>query len=255
MAFAFTGTTHNIRATTFAAPSTTTGTIAIRILPGWAHNDSATHVFWYISPSGGGANAVSFQKFSDNNVYIGWNATGGDDRIVVAADAAMFTNGTLASHIFTWDNAADDQKYYVNGTQKGTRTTTLDTGTITGQYTIGNYPTTPGQVNCNATLSDYAEWTVVLDAGERAAYGAGYSPLTIRPSALQVYMPLVRNGAVDMVGATAFTVSNAAAAAHPRIIFPYAPAMIGHNIGDGGGGGFQAAWARGANTVLGTGIR
>ncbi len=167
-------------------------------------------------------NRLSFESYSDNNIYIGWlTVTGGDDRVVLS-NAGIFASGIWASHVFTWDDAADDQKYYVDGTQKGSRAVTLDTADLTAgssYYTVGNYIIGIANENCDSSLAEYAEWTAVLTASERAAYDAGYSPLLIRPSALQAYLPMARS-THEPVNGMNLTLTGASVASHPRIIMP-----------------------------------
>jgi len=200
-----------IRATPYIAP-TSAGTLAVRVKPNWNHNDSTDHVLWFFGSAA--TPFLAYQKYNDNNVYIGWHS-GGDQRITAAADSAMFTNGTWASHVFTWSDSGDDEKLYVDSVQKGSRTSTLTTSTLSViNCTIGNYSET-FDFPAHASMADFAQWSVVLTADERVAYDKGFSPQMIRPASLLVYLPLVRD-VLDVKG-SAFTNTGGTAAPHPRV--------------------------------------
>lgn len=216
MARAFTATTHNLRNASVPAVAST-GSAFIRIKPNWAHNDSVGHFFWMYGTTAGHG-YPHFLKYSDNNVYAGfW--TGTDQRIIVAATAAMFTNGTWANHIFTWTDAGDDQKYYVDNVQLGSRTTTLTIAAPQGQLTVGN--DSSDAYNTNSELAEYGMWNRVLDAAERAVLQATGCPLSV-PQGLVSYYPIMGRFSpeIGLRSGIGLTVTDATQAAHPRVSYP-----------------------------------
>jgi hypothetical protein len=234
-----------IENTSFAGVASA-GTIALWLMPSWNSGDSAGHnLFDHDSAH----DAPGFQKFSDNNIYCGFTG----QRIVVS-DAGLFTSGTWAHWALTWSNAAG-QTLYKNGVSVGTNTLTF--GSYGAGLAIGSLVSPTTVPATNTTFAEYAYWSAILDAAELSALVKGYSPLLIRPASQQLYYPLIGRTSpeIELISGLSGTVQGTVtAAAHPRIIMPSRP-MIGHNSAGGGGGGFQAAWARGANTVIGAGAR
>lgn len=242
MAYRWSSTTHRL---TLSSPSSprpgTDGTVVILVKPNWSSGDSATHPLWFFKGSSSGE--FSFQKFSDNKVYIGWY--GAADHRVVVNDTGLFTAGTWASHIFTWTDAGDDARYYVENVEVGSRTSTVTTFSL-GNISVGNYDASVGSANANADLAEFAFWSVRLDEAERKALKNGYSPILIRPTSLQAYFPLVRG--VNDVRGMVLTVSGPAVADHSRVILSLRQRVI---LPMTGYSGFKAAWARNRNVILG----
>lgn len=213
----FSGGTHQLHASSHGGV-TSAGTIFLRARPNWNHNDSATHVLFQFGSS---SEAPSFQKFSDNNIYIGFNGGGhGDQRISVAADSAMFLNGVWTSHVFTWDDAAEAEYYYADNVQKGSRTTTLTTFSAS-TLTLGNYDPALLQVNFNGALAEFGRWSRVLDAAEREIIQKTGTPLSVLRGLVE-YKPLVGRYSpeIDLTGGASLAVTGAGAADHPRVLYP-----------------------------------
>lgn len=82
------------------------------------YNDGAINVSWgntnqYSSPQ---YKSLSFQKFSDNNIYAGWNTcVGTDDRVIVAASSSNYPTNTWIFYTITW-TAGSLTSLYANGT-------------------------------------------------------------------------------------------------------------------------------------------
>ena len=251
MARAFSSSTHNLRTSggALAYAPTFDGTISIWINPAWNAGDSAQHVFWQYNTSGT-SSFISFQKFSDNKIYVGQFLSTVDIRISVN-DTALFSSGVWANWIYDWSDAANTQTIYRNNSSVGSRSTTFSTAvTAHNEFTLGNQGSAFTQVNCNSRLAEYGEWNVVLTAGERAALAAGVSPLLVRPSNLKRYRPL--SGFVtpenDWVAGDALTVTSAASYPHPRVIMPRRRRMNVASVVVPPT--FKSAWAVNANSIM-----
>ncbi|KIO48184.1 LamG-like jellyroll fold domain-containing protein [Nitrosospira sp. NpAV] len=97
-------------------------------------------------------------------------------------------------------------------TQSGSNSS-WPTGSNTWYF--GNNP--DGTRNWDGSLAEVAWWNAILTDEEFFALQKGISPDQIRPEALQHYLPMVRSGAIDKLGAPA-AVTGTAAQDHPRMI-------------------------------------
>lgn len=105
--------------------------------------------------------------------------------------------------------------------------------------------------NWNGRLAECAIWDVILTDGEFAALARGVCPLMIRPASLVEYIPMRRDNVSRKLAAP--TITGTTVLPHPAVIYPggrYSPLKTVAPVG-----GFQVAWARNVNSVLGTGIR
>ncbi len=226
MARSFTTATDRLTNTvgpTYGAAGASVRTIFYRIKPNWNYNDGIAHSLFCDE-----VGYLTGQKFSDNNVYIGW-MFGSDHRVVAAADAFMFSNGVWANHLFTWDEPNTDSYYYVDGVQKGSQLATLATPGVASAkgLTIGNNSVTSGlgNVNLDGTMAEFAIWNRVLNAEERLLVMATGCPLWV-PSGLIYYPPLDagKSPEPDVIGGFNMTVSGTAVATHPTVYGPYSRA-------------------------------
>lgn len=183
MARSFSSAGNQIAAGSFGAPPAQ-GTISIWIRPNWNGGDSTTHEFWQFATSGP-SDRPSFQKFSDNNIYAGFNGSGlGEQRIIIPG-SSLFTLGVWANWVFTYSSAGC--VLYKNGVSVGTK------GAITipalgTSYQLGRLP--GSSANCNSGLAEFALWNTIFSANEALALSRGISPLILRPSSLLLYLPI-----------------------------------------------------------------
>ncbi len=78
-------------------------------------------------------------------------------------------------------------------------------------------------------LAEVGIWNVALTDGEWASLGAKVSPLLIRPNALQIYYPMIKQQSTlfnRMGGHDASQVGTPTTVVHPRVIYPFAPPAI-----------------------------
>lgn len=205
-----------------APAATVAGTIGVWFSPSWNSGDGVTHGIWWRTTTPGD-DAPSFQKFLDNNIYVGWQGNGLGEQRIVIADAGIFVANTWAYHLFTWSDAANTEYYYVDNVQKGSRLAALTTWQTQQGRIIGNYGNAAVFQDARGILAEYGEWSVVLDASERAALALGYSPLLICPQSLVSYCPLIAALRPEIDYKSAVPLINAGwvdPANHPRIIHP-----------------------------------
>ena len=89
-----------------------------------AFNGSTTEVWWG-GITNNGQPEFSCQKFSDNNIYCGYAASGNDDRVTLAASAVNFPQNVWANYTLTWTNTGTTT-LYLNGVSIGTKPNTTE---------------------------------------------------------------------------------------------------------------------------------
>ena len=171
MAYTFNATTDRITSN-IGANFPTTGTFCMRLKPTWSHTDAANHVFFQAYTDAN--NFFACQKFSDNQFYCGWKSAGTDYRATAAA--AGITSGNWHSIICTWDDTANETRFYIDGTQRASNLSTLVTNTISSSPVWGNANASSGDVDLAGDVAEIALWSRVLTSGERAAIDGGASP-------------------------------------------------------------------------------
>lgn len=187
--------------------NTSTGTFAIRARPYWRSIDSTDHVMWNCEAAGSaGASSCSFERFSDNNIYVGM-IQAGDQRLVVADAAGIFQPGRYKSYVYTWDQPNSLQRFFAGGKLVGTRSAgygmpAIDTLCI-GRFRSGASP------GAHADVEDFAAWSCVLEAADLARYERGDNPSTIRPASRLGYFPITGAAAneIDLWRGAQLTVS------------------------------------------------
>lgn len=183
----FTANTDRINCSTCAAP-TSSGSISIWVKPNWGGGDSTVHEFYFFPITTGGNDRLSFQKFSDNSIYAGWNITGTDERIIIAG-SSLFTSGQWANWVLTW--SASGCVLYKNGVSVGTKSA-ITVPSLATSYSIGSL--SGGGHATNASMAEFAIWTSVLSANEALALAKGANPLQVRPTNIQFYVPILGIG-------------------------------------------------------------
>jgi len=90
------------------------GTLFFLAKPNWSAGDSTSHVL-FDAGEGGGNNHIIVQKYTDNQWYVGWVTGGASHRIVVSDSLFTFTSGNTYALAVTWDDSADETRFYVDG--------------------------------------------------------------------------------------------------------------------------------------------
>jgi hypothetical protein len=215
------------------------GTLSFWLRPSWNSGDGVDHVFCAFT-NAAAAKRLVWQKFSDNNIYVGWLAVSpsvDDDRIVLA-DTGLFTSGTWAHWAFKWSDAGDTCELYKNGVSLATRTSGLLAYTVGEQSCWGNASTNIG-VNASAAgdMAECAVYANPLNDPEVAALAAGFSPLLVAPFVLYQYLPLYGRGTeFSLFESGSYTVTGTLQSDHPRIFNPVGQQIV-VPTGSGGGGG------------------
>jgi hypothetical protein len=101
-------------ATTLTDLAPVAGAISFGLYPTLPFNDGTVHG---IAGPAAFVDTPSFQKFSDNNLYMGWS--GG--RVIVAASSSNYTQNTWQHYCFTWVSGGT-HTLYRNGIVLGTAT-------------------------------------------------------------------------------------------------------------------------------------
>lgn len=172
-------------------------------------------------------------------------------RASTVTDSAKFTTSLQAD---TW--------YMIGGRYDGTNITAWLNGVIE-TTTASADPATSGTVIATwlrgsvATFNDDGNvafgglWTTNLIDDEMAALGKGFHPTIIRPASLLVGADFTRDA--RSYRSLSLTLTGGTVADNPKIIMPRRRSA--NSFTAAAGGGFQAAWAAGANSVLSSGAR
>lgn len=128
--------------------------------------------------------------------------------------------GSWAHAMVTWSSAADEWKYYLNGSQVGSTATGL--GTISGTpavFYLGNDTFSEYAVG---DLAEWGVWTAALTAAEVASLAKGFSPLLVRPASILDTFAVMGSASPEpgSRGNSATLGGTPAKADHPRIIYP-----------------------------------
>lgn len=214
MARNFTTTGDSVRNATADGPRLGNGSAAIWIKPNFAHTDTAdvwfTH-FWQDA-----SNELGLRK-QGTTTRFGWLAGGVDSRISITATASMFTSGTGWLHLLTWDDTNNIVRWYVNGTEVGSRVgSAVTTVNLDNGITIGKIDPFWGTGNvANAHLANLAWWDHVLTASERALLFATNSPEYV-PTGRIDWMPILGNSPeVSVDRSDSYTVTGTTVTTHP----------------------------------------
>jgi hypothetical protein len=200
---------------------TTTPVLAVPLtMAGWGYPD-ASGLVMFICGVGNSA--------GNSNTRIGVHSTnvGFANRQDIGV-ANAFALGATTIALNTWQHIAATfvgttpctVTLYYNGAVDVTGTAT-NLGTVNATRTsIG---ITPGNLGAglrpwSGSLAEIGMWDVALTAAEIAALGKGYTPKLIRPTALRLYVPIVRD-VVDVRGGLALTTTGTSVSVHPRVIY------------------------------------
>lgn len=212
------------------------GTIAMWYYPNWAVTDSAVHSFfeWQASSS----DWLILLKFSDNVWYFGHNNGGSTVRIVQSGSDSNHTQSDWNSIIYTWNDTANQQFFYINGTQIGTQTGSFTVSTaVTASFAcgIGNYVSVQSY-NFDGRIAEFAMWDRVLSSDERAYYDAGNSPTLVGSEDISdaVCYAKMTTGIEHIERVYPFSIANTADATHPTISYPSAGGSGGGRLVNGG---------------------
>ncbi len=165
------------------------GTLSMWFKPTWNHTDGTNHTFLHFR--GISATHFTVQKYSDNKLYAGWHINGTSYRVVVASGDYSLSSGVWYHLLLTWNDSTNNSFLYLDNVQEGTYGSLVTANTMVWPLAIGNYPVVVGADNdMRGLMAEVAIWSVVLDAAERAALAAAFSPSRIRPASRVAHWPL-----------------------------------------------------------------
>lgn len=210
MAAAFDGTGDYLSCAAFDLPAT--GSISFWYRPTYAYTDGLYHFIFETYKDAN--NLFNIAKYSDSTWNVGWY-TAGEYRLV-GASASGLTQNAWNHLLVTWDDTANETKFFLNNSQVGSTVTSLVTHTGTVTVYIGSQVGATTR-DASGRIAELAVFSSVLDAGQRNALYKGFAPpLVAKPFR---YWPLLRNFQEMM---TAGSISNTGVTVedHPPIIYP-----------------------------------
>lgn len=161
-ALSFSGSGQYVSTSLTSLASLSSGTISWWMKPSTAFNSGAIRGLWghFNTPK-----ELTAQVYSDNNFYIGWNVSGTDARIAVAASSGNYVSGAWHFYCFTWD--ATGSKLYMDGSASpfGSNATAPNVSNVGANFLIGAHVTAtpfPG------SLDDFRIFNRVLSTTEMA---------------------------------------------------------------------------------------
>lgn len=170
-------------------PPGSAGTISIWVLSNWAYNDGFEHDLWRHHKTTATTGTFAYIKYSDNNIYVGWNGAGLGDQRITLSGSGIFVLNTWEHHVFSWDSAVPNCTLYVNGSSVATRGTALTTFTC-DLLAIGNTPGGGSNNSISGNMADYCSWNVAMTLGEVQSLSKGCRPSSIRPANIIAYYPV-----------------------------------------------------------------
>ena len=188
-------------------------------LAGWCNPDVAglTMVLCGVG-SGATQNGVFRIGVTNSNLAFAQRQEdiGSVNALALGTSAPALNQWQHVAGTFTFSAATTATVYY-NGVVEGSNTTGVGV-TSSNRTSIG---ITPGQVGAglrawSGSLAEIGMWNVALTAPEIAALAKGYTPMLIRPTALQFYASLVRD-ILDVRGGRALTATGTSVSVHPRV--------------------------------------
>ena len=133
-----------------------------------------------------------------------------------SATTAAFSASTW-QHAAARFNAANNRRAYLNGVGAVANTLSLTPAGLNRTNIGCGWASNARAAYMNGLIAEAAIWNVGLNDDEIAALADGFRPSLIRPDALVLYAPLVREAA-DYRGGVSLTVSGALVADHTRRI-------------------------------------
>jgi hypothetical protein len=196
------------------------GPIVFSFIPSWNSGDSVDHYLCNFITSG--SQELHLVKASDNNMYAGWIKFSplDNDRIVVA-DTGLFASGTRAFWAFRWDDAANTCELFKDGSSVASRALALATHVVNTHAIIGNAESTTS-VGCMGVMQEFGLYSASLSNDEIAALAKGFAPTLVRPSALELYLPMFDGAANEQnrFGSDVYVATGTVDADHARMYYP-----------------------------------
>lgn len=191
-----------------SGPFPTTGSFVCLFKPNWAKTDSVNHILFYVADSD-----VSFitQKFSDNTIIGGWMISG-DHRVIVSSSNYTLNQNAWNAWAVTWDDTANETKFYLNGTLIGTNTAALNTHDTTGRlHRLGH-----SAFNLDGHVAEVGFYNRVLTSTEVSTLASFYRPSTISSGLVNYWS--FETDLLDSVGGVTATNSGTTLSTHPTML-------------------------------------
>lgn len=152
----------------------------------------------------------------------------------VNADTTTGYSANTWQHACAVEASATDARVFLNGTNKGTNTTSRAPAG-SDRLSIGRRGSSVPTLYMSNHIAEVAIYNIALSDAEVALLALGASPLFVHPEALVFYLPMIALGGggtqLDWVGGRTMTETNTpASAAHPPNIFYQSEFMVGYGI-------------------------
>lgn len=219
MARSFNGTNEHVY---FGTPDNawTSGCIAFR----FKHTSTTVMVLSSIVQNNGRRGfSILANPFSTGRIYVECYPATTPTAVAIASSGTPAMNDGAWHHCaFNWNhNSGQSNELFVDGSSVGQQNASANwgwsfSGDLSEMINIGE-DYTGFYADYNGSIAEWGLWAgVQLTADEIVALSKGYSPNRIRPTALQMHVPLVRD-VRDLKGRAA-SVSGGTVVDHPRVI-------------------------------------
>lgn len=182
-----------------------------------------------------------YDKYTDNQAYVGWLTLAGDRRITLsnAQVAAAFPANQWHCHLFDWDSGAPIQRFYSDNVMIASRADafTVPTGlnylTIGVHFSAGVASPTGG---LKGDVGGFGRWNRILTDNEKLTLQATCDPLSV-PNGLVHYHRWLNQDHVtaDLAGGSPLTkvdallvtvLPMASTVEHPMVVYTESPAHL-----------------------------
>jgi hypothetical protein len=184
----------------------------------WFNSDKTSGAQTIVTIGNSGARIeLSLLLVSDDVWSLSQTSLGNN---VQAVSTAPFLANVWNHACGVWASSSD-RRVYLNGENKGTETTDRDPSTF-DMTRIGQRGNPFDNQKFDGEIAEVAIWNTALTDIDAHILSIGYSPRLIKPQNLVLYIPLIRDNDVDIVGGLNFSVvgSGIDITRHPRIFYP-----------------------------------
>lgn len=154
--------TNNYVSTSLMNVGYSAGSISWWMYPRKAFNDSLIHGVWGHLTAYNTLPEFDFQKYSNNQIYVGFVNTADDDRVNIVASATNYTQNVWQHYVFRWISGGDSELWR-NGIQIGVKSGGTTPVNIAVNFDIGRQ----NIVNFfDGMIGDFLVWSRQLNTKE-----------------------------------------------------------------------------------------
>jgi hypothetical protein len=170
------------------------GSIALIFRPSFAAGDGAQHM-GFVFENGGTGDYFNWHKWTDNNLYFGWQTSAVDYRLPTAV-SGKWAAGDLVLTALTWDSGVPSRRMLLSVNRRAIEVLTssaaaFSTNTQTNNFRIAGEPAAFGSYTWNGDgLIAFLQWADPMPDSFFSALAAQFPRGLTRESATQRWIPV-----------------------------------------------------------------